>query len=214
MKLDKIGEDVLADGSNGSVELVGQTVIIRRKGFANILTQGVQGEKQFPLRSVTAVQYRSAGSMLAGLIQFSILGGREFRGGMLEATKDENAVMFTRQQEPAFSALRDIIQRSIDQPLNVVGDSGLLGELEGISSLYEKGHLTEGEFLDAKRRVLSRQTNLPSATIDRPLTDVDKRPPLDLKNKNGCLSDILGIVALVMFVIVGLLLLSEGSILN
>jgi hypothetical protein len=94
-----------AEGSNGGVTLHDDQLIIRRKGVANILTQGFQGEKSIPLRNITAVQFRSAGAMMAGYIQFTIMGGREFRGGMGEATRDENAVLFERKQEPAFQQL-------------------------------------------------------------------------------------------------------------
>jgi hypothetical protein len=151
---------MFADGSNGSVEFAGDSIIIRRKGLANKLTQGFQGDKHIPLTSITAVQFRSAGSMMAGMIQFSILGGREFRGGMLEATKDENAVMFTRDQEPVFAAIRHSVQQGINEGGRpaTVSKSSAAEELERLAALREKGHLTSEEFSDAKRRVLSAQS--------------------------------------------------------
>lgn len=150
---------MFADGSNGSVRLSGDSIIIRRKGLANKLTQGFQGDKQVPLSSITATQFRAAGSMMVGVIQFTILGGREFGGGMLEATKDENAVMFTRDQEPAFVALRQAIQRRISEGSKpVTPASGAADELERLAALLEKGHLSTEEFAEAKRRVLSNET--------------------------------------------------------
>lgn len=171
---------MFADGSNGSVEFAGDSIIIRRKGLANKLTQGFQGDKHIPLRSVTAVQFRSAGSMMAGMIQFSILGGREFRGGMLEATKDENAVMFTREQEPAFAALRHTVQQRInegDGPAPV-STASAADELERLASLHDKGHLTAEEFAEAKRRILSAPTATYAPSTPRtPIpTDYPTRP--------------------------------------
>lgn len=161
---------MFADGSNGSVEFADDSIIIRRKGLANKLTQGFQGDKHIPLRSVTAVQFRPAGSMMAGLIQFSILGGREFRGGMLEATKDENAVMFTRDQEPAFAALRQAVQQRInagDRPAATVATVSATDELERLAAMHDKGHLTGDEFAEAKRRLLSSDTSTYAPSVPR-----------------------------------------------
>ncbi len=175
---------MFADGSNGSVELADESITIRRKGFANVLTQGIQGDKQIPLTSITAVQFRSAGSMMAGLIQFSIVGGREFRGGMLEATRDENAVMFTREQEPSFAALRNAVQGRLKPP-NAASAGGSADEIERLASLYEKGHLTQQEFTDAKRRILSGQISAPAASQPAlPTFSVALRAD---EGKGGCL---------------------------
>lgn len=194
---------MFADGSNGSVELAGDSIIIRRKGFANVLTQGVQGDKRVPLKSITAVQFRSAGSMMAGLIQFSILGGREFRGGMLEATKDENAVMFTREQEPSFAALRDVILQRINQPDRPVGGGASAEELERLAALLEKGHLTPEEFADAKKHILGGHPSValrPGAPAYQSSPVVRGEPG---KTKGGCLKT--GMITAA--VLVGLLVL-------
>lgn len=195
---------MFADGSNGSVELVGNSIIIRRKGFTNVLTQGVQGNKQVPLKSITAVQFRPAGSMMAGLIQFSIVGGREFRGGMLEATKDENAVMFTREQEAAFAALRDTVQRYISQPDRPTAGNGSANELERLSALHRAGHLTADEFADAKRQALSGSSIEAPAAPAYQQTHVHGRQPLEQKKPGGCLK--------AMAIIVGVLVL--GVVMN
>jgi len=178
---------MFADGSNGSVELVGDSIIIRRKGFANVLTQGIQGDKQVPLLSITAVQFRSAGSMMAGLIQFSLLGGREFRGGMLEATKDENAVMFTREQEPAFVALRDYIQQRINEPMLTSAAGSSADELERLAALHEKGHLTAEEFADAKKSALAGRASAPPQPPPSPSPTYVPDAGQPVEKKGGCL---------------------------
>lgn len=157
------------EGSNGSVEVVGNSLTIRRKGIANVITQGLQGDKTVPLTSITAVQFRSAGSMMAGMIQFTLMGGREFRGGMLEATKDENAVLFDNTQEPAFRALRDHVQAVISGgggrtqqhqiPVVSVGE-----ELTKLADLLDRGVLTPDEFNDAKALTLAGQSTRHAAS--------------------------------------------------
>lgn len=194
---------MFVDGSNGSVELVGDSIIIRRKGFANILTQGVQGDKQIPLKNITAVQFRSAGSLMAGLLQFSILGGREFRGGMLEATKDENAVMFTREQGPGFATLRNIIQQRINQPELPAMGGGSVDELERLAKMHDAGRLTAMEFADAKRRVLSGSAT-PLPATPAPMASYVGSDDLELQKKSGSLKNsliaIAAIIGLLIFI--------------
>jgi hypothetical protein len=149
---------VFADGSNGSVELFSDHIVIRRKGLANVLTQGLQGDKSIPLTSITAVQLRPAGAMLGGLIQFTIVGGREFRGGMLEATKDENAVIFEKKQEPAFLALRESVQQAISRGMAPIQrpTSNSADDLAKLADLVEKGYLTRDEYDVQKRAILQQ----------------------------------------------------------
>ena len=59
------------EGTNGSVNLDGDTLRIRHKGFANILTAGAHGEISIPLENISAVQFKASGIM-GGFIQFSI----------------------------------------------------------------------------------------------------------------------------------------------
>lgn len=197
---------MFADGSNGSIEVVGDSIVIRRKGFANLLTQGVQGDKQVPIRNITAVQFRSAGSMMAGLIQFTLVGGREFRGGMLEATKDENAVMFTREQEEAFVALRDYIQQCISAPTGISVGSSPVEEFERLAALHEKGHLTAEEFSEAKKRALAAPSP-PTAVPQRPSTPSNAPNAEPTVAKGGCLKTI----GFVVLAVVGLRFYSRYS---
>lgn len=148
---------MLADGSNGSVEFLGDRIIIRRKGFANKLTQGFQGDKTIMVRHITGVQFRAAGSMLAGSIQFTVMGGREYGGGLLEATKDENAVLFAANQQPAFETMRDAVQDAIADGGSVPAApaQSAATELASLADLVEKGFLSREEFEEQKQRLLS-----------------------------------------------------------
>jgi hypothetical protein len=142
------------EGSNGSVELLDDHIVIRRKGVMNILTQGIQGDKSVPLNAITSVQFRAAGAFMAGLIQFTIKGGREFRGGMMEATKDENAVLFTRDQQKGFERIRDSVQNIIAKP-NASTNAPNADELLKLADLVDRGYLTKDEFEQRKRDILS-----------------------------------------------------------
>lgn len=167
---------MLAQGANGSVELLNNHIVIRRKGFANVLTQGLQGDKAVLLSSITAVQFRPAGSVMAGLIQFTLVGGGESAGGMIEATKDENAVLFSKPQEPAFVAMRDAIQSAISRSDYPAQSSAPATELAKLAELFEKGHLTREEFDKAKSQVLFLH-NSGAVPLD-PATSSPLSPPV------------------------------------
>jgi hypothetical protein len=142
------------EGSNGSIEVRGREIIIRRKGFANVLTQGFQGEKTIPFANITAVQFKEAGRWMAGMIQFTVLGGRDFRGGLMEATKDENAVLFDYDQQVEFAVLRDYVRENIvSQNTSATSDAD---DLLKLAELVEKGFLTREEFENRKAIILNR----------------------------------------------------------
>lgn len=75
----------------------------------------------------------------------------------MEMTKDEFAVLFTKQQEPDFNK----IKAAIDERMLVVqggkanqGGESDAAQLERLASLVEKGFLTREEFEAKKRQIL------------------------------------------------------------
>jgi uncharacterized protein DUF4429 len=105
-----------ADGHTGQVSFDGVFVTITRKGFRARATVG-KGEKRIPLSSIDAVQSKPAGPVTNGLIQFTVPGGNERRSGFGHQTSsavgDENSVVFTRKQMPAFEVLRKAVEQAI-----------------------------------------------------------------------------------------------------
>ncbi|MDW3214770.1 MAG: DUF4429 domain-containing protein [Ilumatobacteraceae bacterium] len=107
-------------GHGGSIVVFdGRSVLIKRKGALSRMTVG-KGEKQIPLSSVTAVQWKPAGRAVNGYIQFTIAGGNESRSSFgtqtFDAAGDENSVLFTRKQMLEFEKLRAAIEAARDQP--------------------------------------------------------------------------------------------------
>lgn len=106
-----------AHGRNGQIVFDGKTVVIKRDGFAARVSHG-RGDKAIPVRNIAAVQFKPNGLATVGFVQFTVPGEiatthvqKGKRG--LDAAADENAVLFTKKQEPAFIALRDAIQTAI-----------------------------------------------------------------------------------------------------
>ena len=149
---------MLVDGSNGSITVDRECLRIRRKGVANLLTQGFQGEKTIPFGTIRAVQFKEAGRWMAGYIQFSISGAVERPAGIMEATKDENAVLFEKKQEPAFQKLRKLVEDQISRAAPTQPQrASVTDDLERLAALFDRGLLTREEFDQQKRELLSRE---------------------------------------------------------
>lgn len=93
---------VSAKGHTGTVEFDGRVVRIIRSGFGGRVSVG-KGEKQIPLRSISAVQWKEPGRLVNGFIAFTMPGGseRQSRAGSqtYDAVSDENSVVVTRKQQ-------------------------------------------------------------------------------------------------------------------
>ena len=147
------------EGSNGVIRVDGENLRITRKGFANFLTQGLQGEKTLPFSSIRAVQFKEAGRWMAGYIQFSTAGSIDRPGGIMEATKDENAVLFERSQQAQFEELRALVEgklHSQSRPATYSSAPSAVEELERLAGLLDRGLLTREEFDQRKKSILSR----------------------------------------------------------
>lgn len=152
-------------GHTGTVVFDGDFVTIRRTGLNARMTVG-KGEKRIPLSSISAVQWKPAGALVNGFIQFTVGGGNEARSKFgsqtTSAVSDENSVVFHKKQMPAFEALRAEIERAIAErgrpavapPAPVVPDH--IAQLKQLAELRDAGVLSDQEFNAKKADILSR----------------------------------------------------------
>ena len=152
------GADLFAKGINGQIGVEGEWLTIHRRGFGRLGHS--KGDRRIPLRGITAVQMRPAG-LTSGFLRVSVPGTPEHRGGLKNAEKDENAVMFRRSQQPGFEAVRDAIEKHIGrvhveaQPVPAAPPlSSLADELAKLALLRDGGVLTDDEFQQQKARLL------------------------------------------------------------
>ena len=107
---------ISAKGQNGTVHFDGRFVTIERSGFFARAING-KGEKRIPVASITAVQWKPAGAMVNGFIEFTIEGSSETRSragsATFDAGKSENAVVVTKKQSPDFETLRKAVEDAI-----------------------------------------------------------------------------------------------------
>lgn len=82
-------------GVNGQIELYRNRLIIKRNGFIAKASHGFfKGEKEIFLNQISGVQIKKPGLITNGYIQFTISGGKEGTKGIVEASSDENTVVF------------------------------------------------------------------------------------------------------------------------
>ena len=125
------------------------------------------GEKRIPLSSVSAVQWKSPGGLVAGFIAFTVPGGNEriskLGSSTTNAVKDENSVVFRKDVENKFAAVRNAIETAISEretspttapaPAAAV-PSSLADELKKFAELRDSGVLSEAEFEEQKAKLL------------------------------------------------------------
>ncbi|CAM4019446.1 DUF4429 domain-containing protein [Mesobacillus zeae] len=149
-----------AKGVNGQLELVGNKIIIKRKGMLAKMTQGLKGDKEIQIKQISSMQIKKAGALTNGYIQFTFSGGKENKGGLFDATKDENTIMFNKKQMPDFLTLKEAVEAKIDElsTSNHVQASSapvdVADQISKLAILKDQGILTEDEFNAKKKQLL------------------------------------------------------------
>jgi hypothetical protein len=158
----KMSEEKLikvAKGVGGAIYLYENRIKIERKGALAFVSHGLKGDKEIFLDQISAVQYRRAG-WVNGYIQFTLIGGQEAKGGLLEAGGDENTVVFNVWQQKDFEELKGLIDKKLAEiraKKNVVeAKKSPLEELEILAKLRKDGILSEEEFEEKKKRILEK----------------------------------------------------------
>ena len=151
--------DIYAQGHNGQITVAGDWLTIERKGLGRIGHS--KGDRRIPLASIQAVQMRPAGALANGFIKFTIPGSPELRGGLNDAMKDENAVVFTKKHQGEFDALRSHIEAYLSARLAPPSAApaapapDLADQLARLAALRDQGVLSEDEFSEQKSRLLA-----------------------------------------------------------
>ncbi|TPM28717.1 DUF4429 domain-containing protein [Mesorhizobium sp. B2-3-5] len=147
---------MLIQGVGGAIDVQADRLVIKREGVLSFMTHGLKGDKTIPFTSITAVQFKSAGALTNGYIQFSVQGGVENRNGLFAATSDENSVIFKAAQQPIFAKLRELVEGKISSLKTAATPAPISAadEIEKLASLRERGILSEQEFQQRKKAVL------------------------------------------------------------
>jgi transcription initiation factor TFIIIB Brf1 subunit/transcription initiation factor TFIIB len=143
-----------AEGVNGQIELFSNKICIRRKGVLSFLTQGLKGDKNIMMSSISSIQFKKAGMLTNGYIQFAFMGGKESKGGLFQGVSDENTVIFNIKQQPLFEQIRDAVENYLQTGNNPASKTSDADELAKLADLRDKGILSEDEFQHKKKQIL------------------------------------------------------------
>lgn len=146
-----------AKGYNGQIEVYENKVVIRRKGFMAFASHGMKGDKEIYINQISSVQLKKASYLAVGYIQFAFSGGKEAKGGLRQATKDENTVTFNPPSNKAFAEIKTVIDELVAKAHAPASSSSQLSDADEIrkyAKLKEEGIITEEEFQAKKKDLL------------------------------------------------------------
>lgn len=143
-----------AKGLNGQLQLLETKVRITRKGFWAFSYQGLKGDKEINIKNISSIQFKRAGKIGTGYIQFTFFGGQETKGGVWNAYHDENTVVFDTKHQSAFEKIKEIVDEKMSSKEKGETKISDLNQLEKLAELKEKGIITEEEFNAKKKQIL------------------------------------------------------------
>lgn len=148
-----------AKGTNGTLMVKENTIELVRSGF-NARLLGLRGNKEILIKNITSIQFKKPGLLTNGFIQFAFSGSSESKGGVFDATKDENSIVFAKSELKNFEMLKDIInekRNNLQNPspqMTHVQDEDIYSQIEKLSILKDKGIVTLEEFEIKKKHLL------------------------------------------------------------
>lgn len=148
------------NGVNGQLEVYDNKVIIKRKGALSKLTQGFfKGDKEILISKISAIQVKLGTVWTNGYIQLTLSGGNENTKGLLDATQDENTVMFNKKCNDEVIKIKEGIYALIDKNTNSsnpINSGSIADELIKLKNLLDEGILNEEEFQVEKNKILNK----------------------------------------------------------
>lgn len=156
-----------AEGSGGHIWVWVDRLRIKHFGVRGLLTKGVlKGDKDIWLDQISGIQWREPGAMWLGHIQFTLIGGST---NSALATRDENAVLFTKQRRDEFERVKLAVEariRELRLGRGTAGDTSTAAHagpdldvydaVRKLGELRDAGLLTTAEFETKKADLLSR----------------------------------------------------------
>jgi hypothetical protein len=145
------------DGAQDLLQVYEDRVEIVPRGLLGFMNKGVRGVKEIPYYSIVAVQFKEPG-ITNGYIQFTIPGGNESKGGIMDAVKDENTFIFAGPENNAKALqIKQFVNnkvKAIRMPQAVPQPQNLSDEIQKLANLKAQGLITEEEYQSAKSKLL------------------------------------------------------------
>jgi DNA-directed RNA polymerase subunit RPC12/RpoP len=143
-----------------TLKLAGDTISICKRGWANALASGMNGERTIQIPSLTSVQMKPAALLTPGYILFSYAGSKPFMGGVIDATQDPDAFLFGTDQNRDVAEFKTLVEKKMREarqpaPANNSKGNSLADELRSLAELKQQGILSQEEFDAAKKKLLA-----------------------------------------------------------
>lgn len=155
---DRLEKTAIILSKNDTLELAFDKIKIRRRGMANMLASGLNGERTILISAITGIQIKTGGLFSPGYILFSYAGSKPFPGGIIAATQDPDAFIFDQslnEEVAEFKAKVEKIMQMQKKEAGQVNDSpSLPDELRKLAELKDQGILSPAEFEAAKKKLL------------------------------------------------------------
>jgi hypothetical protein len=142
----------MVKGFNGQISLENNCVMITRKGFFGFATRA--GDVTIPLERISYVQLKKPG-LTRGFINIVMAGSPEIKT-VEQALTDSSCVIMGMGQYQSFVELKDKIEKQMRAPKKTVIETDAMTALEKLSTLKEKGIISEAEFQEKKTELLKR----------------------------------------------------------
>ncbi len=148
----------IAKGFGGQLELIDEKVVIRRRGLIALFLFGSRRKKEFNVERISAIQFKDAG-LTSGYIRLLFSGKSKnslkyIKPRYGDLIRDENTILFNIFQQSNFEE----IKRNIEERIAKIGKGNSqerhLMEIRKLSTLKEKGIISQGEFEREKKRTL------------------------------------------------------------
>lgn len=151
-------KSIKIEGVSETLEVFEDKVTITPRGVMGFLTKGMKGTKEIPFRSINAMQFKKAGAVFSGYLQFTIAGGNESRSGLLAATQDENTFMFVQKENAAVENVKIFIEEKQKQTteIKVTTSVSKADELIKLSELLKTGAISSEEFAVMKKEIIQK----------------------------------------------------------
>jgi len=144
---------MIAKGVDGLVELFDDKIKINRKGFSS-LNRVLPGDNEFLISQITSIEFKKAGAVINGYIQFAFVGSSATEDSGSEKVQLEDSVMFVARQQLGFEELRVEVESKIAAMM--AGSVAFrMKELEVLEGLLSKGMIDKEQLDTRKQQLLS-----------------------------------------------------------
>ncbi len=135
-------------------------VSFKHKGAMGFLTKGIQGERKIYYKQITSLQFKDAGSVTSGFIEFYLDGHHDSKqgGGLFSGTQNENRFYFYKKDQKEMTKAYSYIQDKVKSTNTIVVEQNAstsnADELRKFKQLLDEGIITDEEFQKKKKELL------------------------------------------------------------